>query len=297
MPSYHAYMVDETHKRNIWFKGTYALLLDSGATDHIVYDPSLLSDYTLLHSLVSITVGNGQQLKVMGYSNLSITYGNTVVHFPHTLHVPAMKCNLLSVSALDVSGFITTIAQRRAHIAHSSNPDVCVLSATLVDHLYAIDMADHRNKSALISASPIVPSDSMQHVIIESVHDPESENFHNTIMQSFISALGPVYNSLGPMSVTHDKHAVFPAAASPSTPLSPEFPSNNNNPSPSMPTQETMQQPPAPEPGHQQQHASNLWHARLGHIAKTTLHNTLPAVKGIPISHDDFAHVYDAPCV
>ena len=296
MPAYRAYMSNQSSQRNQWLKGTYALLLDSGATDHIVSDPMLLSDYKLLNSPVTITVGNGQKLRVMGYGNLSISYGNTIVHFPHTLHVPAMKCNLLSVSALDVSGFITTIANRRAHIAHSSNPDICVLSATLIDNLYTIDMNDHRNKSALISASPLLLSETMQHIIVESVHDPHSEDFHNSIMQSFISALGPVYNSLGPMSVTQDKHTANPAAATTSTPLSPLFPQNNNHTSPSVPTQETMQQQPAPETGQPQQLASHMWHARLGHVAKTTLYRTLPAVKGIPVSPDDFAHVYDAPC-
>jgi hypothetical protein len=106
-------------------------LIDSGATDHIVHDMSLLTDYKPFFSPISIEVGSGQKLSVDGYGTFSIKHKNHLVHFTHTLYVPGMKCNLLSVPALDVSGYTTTIRDRRASITHDTEPDLNILTAPL----------------------------------------------------------------------------------------------------------------------------------------------------------------------
>ena len=287
MPRASSYNAAQFSDRACWVRQSFALI-DSGATDHIVHDMSLLSDFKPFNIPISIQVGNGQKLSVVGYGTLSVKHKNHLVHFTHTLFVPGMKCNLLSVPALDVSGFKTTISDRRAVISHESDPDFNILSAPLVDGLYTLDIQQPRNSKVTISSAYEREPDMHEYTVL-SQHDPESENFVNTVMLSLINALGPLYNEYGPMSVI--KHA-SPAVADPTA----QQPTAAPEPDP---------QPAAPEPTQQQQHTpepqpapnieADLWHARLGHIAKTTLQHTCTAVNGIP-SYTDLSHVYGEPC-
>jgi len=72
-------------------------IVDSGASDHMVSDRSLLSNLKLLDTPILITLPNGNKLKVTQYGDLKIGHSLTL---HNTLFVPYFHFNLLSVKRL-----------------------------------------------------------------------------------------------------------------------------------------------------------------------------------------------------
>lgn len=107
----------------------------------------MLSDYKPLKASINVKVGDGFRLPVDGYGTLSITVGSEQVHFPYTLHVPGLKCNVLSVSALGIRDFVTVMDGYRACVYKDddSGDPVPVLIAKLVDSLYLMDLSKQKN--------------------------------------------------------------------------------------------------------------------------------------------------------
>ena len=75
---------------NVW-------IVDSGASDHMVFDKSLLNNLRVLATPILITLPNGNKLKVSHFGDLKIGK-NLTLH--HTLYVPYFHFNLLSVKRL-----------------------------------------------------------------------------------------------------------------------------------------------------------------------------------------------------
>ena len=72
-------------------------IVDSGASDHMVFDKTLLHNIRPLKDPILITLPNGNKVKVSQVGDLKIGR-NVILH--HTLFVPFFQFNLLSVKKL-----------------------------------------------------------------------------------------------------------------------------------------------------------------------------------------------------
>jgi len=72
-------------------------ILDSGASDHMSYDPAALDDLQAFKQPLSVTLPNGYKVLVHQYGKLHLSDDVTL---DHVLLVPHFKYNLLSIKAL-----------------------------------------------------------------------------------------------------------------------------------------------------------------------------------------------------
>jgi len=72
-------------------------IVDSGASDHMIFDKSLLHNMKHLANPILITLPNGNKIKVTQFGDLRIGK-HLVLH--HVLFVPYFQFNLLSVKQL-----------------------------------------------------------------------------------------------------------------------------------------------------------------------------------------------------
>jgi len=74
-----------------------AWILDSGASDRITPDLSLLHDVKKVQTACYITIPNGKQALIKHVGSLTLAHGLTL---DYVLHVPEFQFNLLSISRL-----------------------------------------------------------------------------------------------------------------------------------------------------------------------------------------------------
>ena len=90
--------------KGVWIK-------DNGATHHMHYDKDLFTDYHhLKHRLYVGGIGSG--LKAVGVGDVKVTDPNGKVRILNgVLHVPALKCGLMSLNTLALVGLNSTITK------------------------------------------------------------------------------------------------------------------------------------------------------------------------------------------
>jgi hypothetical protein len=91
-------------------------ILDSGATCHMCNKQSMFNDLQVLSPPLSVTLGDGRDLKATGRGNVVLTMnlpqGNTKTCTLHdVLLVPDLAYNLLSITAVSKRGELTTFTQ------------------------------------------------------------------------------------------------------------------------------------------------------------------------------------------
>ncbi|KAK2414409.1 myosin-16 [Trifolium repens] len=74
-----------------------AWILDSGATNHMTFDSTLLSSYTSPSSIPYITVADGSHARVVGIGNIDL---QPSLKLQSMLHVPTLSNNLISIRRL-----------------------------------------------------------------------------------------------------------------------------------------------------------------------------------------------------
>ena len=90
--------------KGVWIK-------DNGATHHMHHDKSLFSNYHPLKYRLYVG-GIGSGLKAVGIGDVKITDPNGKTHLLNgVLHVPALKCGLMSLNTLALAGFTSTITK------------------------------------------------------------------------------------------------------------------------------------------------------------------------------------------
>lgn len=97
----------------VWIK-------DNGATHHMHHDKSLFTDYhSLKHRLYIGGIGSG--LKAVGIGDVSIKdpNGNERI-LKGVLHVPKLKCGLMSLNTLALLGWTTTIKKVGCTVSHGN---------------------------------------------------------------------------------------------------------------------------------------------------------------------------------
>ena len=97
---------------------TSDVVVDSGATHHMVHDRSLLSNITTLARPAAITVGNGAVIKATQYGSLHLPR----ITLENVLLVPGLGRNLLSVGSSQASGQHWTFANNKATLIKGDRP-------------------------------------------------------------------------------------------------------------------------------------------------------------------------------
>ena len=77
--------------------GHDAWILDSGASDHMCSEESLLCDLCILQQPILVKLPDGSQVRVVKHGKLRI---NKDLVLNHVLHVPRFRFNLLSIRRL-----------------------------------------------------------------------------------------------------------------------------------------------------------------------------------------------------
>ena len=133
--------------REKWTHNAFALI-DSGATDCVVHDAKNLQDYKRFNQCVTVSVGDGTKLTVLGYGTLVLHIRGGILRFAHTLHVPSIKCNIMSVSVMGKSGYTSVFSDVGVCVFTQIGEDaIPVLKGKLIDSLYLIDMQNQRHAS------------------------------------------------------------------------------------------------------------------------------------------------------
>ena len=123
--------------------------LDSCASDHMVFDHSLL-DGVVPHS-GHVRVGDDRFTPITGRGSLRITSTAGIVKVSNVLLVPALGRNLISVSKLEADGFYSSFGGGKVRVSRSfAGPSV--LSGHIHDNIYVLDTS-----AALIGAPSTLP--------------------------------------------------------------------------------------------------------------------------------------------
>ena len=77
--------------------GNHNWIIDSGATDHITYDLSLLHNVKAVQVPCYITLSNGKKAQVKNIGSLFLNQG---LELENVLHIPEFQFHLLSISKL-----------------------------------------------------------------------------------------------------------------------------------------------------------------------------------------------------
>jgi hypothetical protein len=144
-----AYRQIQQAGKNKWMHDSFALI-DSGATDSVVHDSKLLHCYRRFKQCVTVSVGDGTKLTVLGYGTLVLHLRGGTLAFRHTLHVPSLKCNILSVSGMAKSGYTSVFSDVGVCVFSVTDDDaIPLLRGKLVDSLYLIDMQNQKHASII----------------------------------------------------------------------------------------------------------------------------------------------------
>ena len=124
------------------------IVVDSGATHHMVHSRDLLSNLSRLPQPAQITVGNGAIIKASQSGSLHLPH----VTLDNVLLVPSLGRNLLSVgSSQSTPGQHWIFANGKAVLRQGERS---LITATMRDGLFVLDASSTPRPSALLSAVP-----------------------------------------------------------------------------------------------------------------------------------------------
>lgn len=249
-------------------------LVDSGATVHVVNNKHLLTDFIPVQD-VHVKVGDGKPLKAKGFGYLMLRTA-TCTYKLSTPYVPKMQHNALSVSGLTEKGLTVVFDKNRACVYEYGVPDSApILIAKKCKGLYVVDL-DESTKRVRVHVEP--PSERV-HVESPSVCGVCVER----VCVCDVSDM-PVPPASVCCQIVGNSEGAIPTAT--------ELP-NPTVHTPACTASTSM----ATDDCEATIADAKLWHARLGHIAKSTLHYLCEheAAIGIP-SFSDLESVYTHPC-
>ena len=117
-------------------------LIDSGASSHMTWERSILTNYVEFKKAQKVGLGDGRTVDAVGIGNVHVNMQFKVSQAKpcviyHVLYVPELTCNLFSVRAATERGNHVRFGESRCWIRDSSGK-LCG-SGTLVDKLYKLD--------------------------------------------------------------------------------------------------------------------------------------------------------------
>jgi len=128
-------------------------VIDSGCSNHMTFNKSLFSSYTVGHPS-SVDFGNNNTAEVAGIGTVEIPIlveGKKVkCKLNNVMHVPELGYQLLSVPTFDKLGLTTSFHSKRCRI---SNGAKLLATATMRGNLYELDTYPSSSETALIGNS------------------------------------------------------------------------------------------------------------------------------------------------
>ena len=98
----HFLMMTQSHKLEPTYQQTF--ILDSGASDHMIGDKALFTEYAEMHE-ASISLADNSKIYAVGRGSVKVQFGANTITLTDALHVPVMgKKHLLSVQMLTEKG-------------------------------------------------------------------------------------------------------------------------------------------------------------------------------------------------
>jgi hypothetical protein len=117
-----------------------AWILDSGATSHMTARADEMLDYRLLSEPITVGTAGGEQLLGVGMGTIRLQVEERVVELRDVLHVPSMRCSLLSARRFAEKGH--TVYMSGGNVGIISAPRggrrVPILEGKLEDGLYKV---------------------------------------------------------------------------------------------------------------------------------------------------------------
>ena len=111
-------------------------ILDSGSSHHMFKDQKHFSDHNSQET--TIEVANGETMTGQGICTVSASHKGAPLSFGNTLHVPDLKCNLVSLVQLAKNGCSLTFKDGGRF--EVTQDDEIALSGTIVDGLMELDL-------------------------------------------------------------------------------------------------------------------------------------------------------------
>nr|XP_016473998.1 PREDICTED: uncharacterized protein LOC107795808 [Nicotiana tabacum] len=145
-------------------------ILDTGATQHMTYDISLLHDTKELSRPVYVNLPNGYKVKAIGIGKLLIPPNLILIN---VLYVPSFKHSLISVQQLCTQLDCLLIFSKFGCYIHAPSLKKLQVFGETTDGLYVLDNAAPSSSSSLsnvsvtstISAEPSLPCSSLQSLL------------------------------------------------------------------------------------------------------------------------------------
>ncbi len=117
------------------------LLVDSGASKHMIRDRDLFSEYSELPHAVKVTLGNGSTVDAIGRGQVTLTTstkcGVRMCVMSDALHVLDLNCNMLSISVVTNHGHIVSFCNKKCTLKRSDG--VVLGIAPRYGNLYVFD--------------------------------------------------------------------------------------------------------------------------------------------------------------
>lgn len=117
-------------KNELWY-------IDSGASEHMCRDRSIMSDFVSDNKSLIVKLANGDRLYTAGRGSVQVTMKNGIIKtISNVYYVPNLTTNLLSVSAIIKKGFKVVFSSSNCQIYDGK---VIIATATLYDGIYQLD--------------------------------------------------------------------------------------------------------------------------------------------------------------
>jgi hypothetical protein len=115
-------------------------ILDSGATNHVTGNSSLLVDLKLYSSTASMTAAGGESHRIAGIGNVPMKLSNGEIKtMTNVLYVPGVRRNLLSVGCVTDDGYSVKFYRNKCLIKHRQTRIVVCKGSRLKRGLYKLN--------------------------------------------------------------------------------------------------------------------------------------------------------------
>ena len=113
-------------------------LFDSGATNHVTADPSMMNQKTEYNGSEKLIIGNGQGLCISNIGSSHYNFSNGNISLNKILHVPQITKNLLSIARITSDN--NAIVEFISHCVFVKDKDSkrVLLRGVLKDGLYKV---------------------------------------------------------------------------------------------------------------------------------------------------------------
>ncbi|KAH9696724.1 reverse transcriptase Ty1/copia-type domain-containing protein [Citrus sinensis] len=149
-------------------------IIDTGASDHMTGDASMLQDYKAIINSTSVRIADGSHTKIAGTGSIKLI---KELHLNSVLYVPNLACNLLSISKFTRDQNCVTKFYPNMCVFQDLDSGKTIGSAELCSGLYLLksDQSSFIQDSRANCAKSNSPSTSYPHSIVSPNVNNDSE--------------------------------------------------------------------------------------------------------------------------